>query len=204
MTELRSLGVPIFHGNHAEFLERYPQWIAYTTEAEREARKAKPQTPAPAPEGKKETTAAWPPPEWVRAWRERHRDLVFNWEWSQKQAKEVYPQIDIPAPVKPRGGDLLVYSREQFHRLLTERRIRVLFYMGFETDECLQFTPYGMANMQDLGYLCVVVRDGTTTYESAETLEGLWRTKVEIERIEKRWGYSVASQTLRHAVGSAR
>ena len=50
--------------------------------------------------------------------------------------------------------------------------MRMLLYMGFETDECLQFKPYGIANVQALGYRCVVVRDCTATYESAETLAG--------------------------------
>ncbi|MBI3971438.1 MAG: hypothetical protein HY332_09125 [Chloroflexi bacterium] len=72
----------------------------------------------------------------------------------------------------------------------------MLLFMGFETDECLQFKPYGIANMQSLGYLCVVVRDCTTTYENAETLDGLWKTRVAIESIEARWGYSIDSDAL--------
>ncbi|HEX6970909.1 MAG TPA: hypothetical protein VF234_01670, partial [Limnochordia bacterium] len=85
--------------------------------------------------------------------------------------------MDIPPPVRPAEGDRLVFSQEQFHRLLTERRMRVLFYAGFEADQCLQFKPYGIANMQMLGYLCHVIRDATTTYEIADTLSGGWRTR---------------------------
>ncbi len=47
-----------------------------------------------------------------------------------KQREELYPQLAIPAPVRPKGNDLLVCERDQFHRLLTERGSRVLFYMG--------------------------------------------------------------------------
>ena len=99
----------------------------------------------------------------------------------------------LPSALQPQHGDLLVFSNAQFHRLLTERQIRVLFYMGFEATECVQFSPYGIANMQSHGYLCIIVRDGTTTYEAAETLDGLWKTRVELIAIEQRWGYSTTS-----------
>jgi hypothetical protein len=79
--------------------------------------------------------------------------------------------------------------------------------MGFETDECIQFSPYGMANMQNeyegYGYLCTIVRECTTTYESAETLAGLWKTRLAINSIEARWGYSVGSDALLTAVQNA-
>jgi len=47
---------------------------------------------------------------------------------------------------------------------------------------------------------CVVVRDGTTTIETAETLDGLWRTKAAIIDIEQQYGYSVTSGALVKAV----
>ncbi len=211
--ELRKSGVQIFHCNHSTILSRYPQWPESTTEAERKALQdwmerdkaaaaaggAKPQTPA-------EEKEKWPPANWTRNWREQHRDNVFNVEWMAAQTKELggwNPAYDLPAPVRPRGGDLLVFDREQFHRLLSQRKIRVLFYMGFETDECLQFKSYGIANMQDFGYGCNVVRDATTTYETAETRSGEWKTKVTIDSIETRWGYSVTSAALRKSISAA-
>lgn len=215
--ELRKSGVQIFHCTHSQILSRYPQWQNSTTEAERKALQArmerdkaaaaardmKPQTQAQTEEKEK-----WPPASWTQSWREQHRDKVYNVEWQAKQNKELggwNPTYDLPAPVRPRAEDLLVFeSREQFHRLLSQRKIRVLFYMGFETDECLQFKPYGIANMQDLGYLCSVVRDATTTYETAETLSGKWKTKVTIDSIEARWGYSVTSAALRKSISAAK
>ena len=122
-----------------------------------------------------------------------------------KQRSELYPQLAIPAPVRPKGGDLLVCERDQFHRLLTERGIRVLFYMGFETDCCLTHGPrYGIAKMTGLDCLCTVVRDGTATYEAAETLEGQWRTRVVVLDIEARFGYSITSSALANAVASVK
>ena len=68
--------------------------------------------------------------------------------------------------------------------------------MGFEADECVQFSSYGIANMQANGYVCIIVRDCTTTYEVAETVAGLWKTKLAIITIEARFGYSIAVDVL--------
>lgn len=204
--ELRRSGVQIFHCNHAEFLQNYPEWLTSTMQQEREALAAKrdagkgqPSEPQPKHD--------WPPPDWVADWREQHRELVFCMrDWGDPQGKEVYPKIAIPKPVEPKAGDLLVYDHEQFHRLLSQKRIRALFYMGFEADECVQFSDYGIANMQDeslgFGYLCTVVRDCTTTYEVAETLEGFWKARLAINSIETRFGYSVTSDALLTSIRS--
>lgn len=206
VNQLRALGVQIFHCNHAPFLRRFPaQWSASTTEQERQAAEPKPQSgplPASASQNSREPLSPqWPPQNWVSGWQKQQREQVFGSdEWMAVQGKEVYPNIAIPAPIAPQNGDLLVYSTAQFHRLLTEKRVRALFYMGFETDECIQFSAYGMANIQSFGYLCSVVRECTTTYESAETLDGLWKTRLAINSIEARWGYSVGLDALLNAV----
>ena len=57
--------------------------------------------------------------------------------------------------------------------------------------------------MHSYGYMTNIVRDCTTTYESAETVEGLWRTKVAIEQIEKRWGYSINAYDLLREIKSS-
>lgn len=66
---------------------------------------------------------------------------------------KVYDQIKIPIEVEPKEGDLLIYSKEQFDRLLRSKGIRVLFYMGFETDECIINSTYGIRNMHSFGYM---------------------------------------------------
>lgn len=197
---LRQQGVPIFHCNHPQFLSHYPQWLTSTTEEERVslagfqgAGETSIQYSYKA--SREEQVAAFPEFEWREVWKSRHRDNVYNDYWMNLQG-EVYDQIRIPVEVEPQEGDLLIYSREQFNRLLRNRGIRVLFYMGFETDECIMNSTYGIRNMNSYGYMTNIVRDCTTTYESAETISGLWRTKVAIEQIEKSWGYSVTSSDL--------
>lgn len=210
---LRDLGVQIFHCNHGRFLEVFPQWQSSTTQEERQAHweKANPKK-AGVPEDHLGYTDVKDEPtsqsDWHSDWREQHQELVWkSQEWGMKHRDELYPQVAIPAPVRPKGGDLLVCSQDQFHRLLTERSIRVLFYMGFETDCCLVHNPeYGIAKMTKMtgpNCLCTVVRDGTTTYEAAETLEGLWRTRAAVLDIESRYGYSITSDALVASVRKA-
>jgi nicotinamidase-related amidase len=195
VNHLRQLGIQIFHCNHATFLQDFPQWIASTTEEER--KRALGLTPVK--EDAKVEKNSFPESDWRRNWMTRHSDDVFNLSWSSRQA-EAYDQIKIPKEVEPQDQDILVFSKEQFNRNLQNKRIRVLFYMGFETDECVMNSDYGIINMHSIGYMTNIVRDCTTTYESAETVEGFWRTKVAIEQIEKRWGYSINSSDLLHAL----
>ena len=61
-------------------------------------------------------------------------------------------------------------------------------------------SDYGIINTHSLGYMTNIVRDCTTTYESAESVGDFWRTKVAIEQIEKRWGYSITSYDLLNAL----
>jgi hypothetical protein len=140
---------------------------------------------------------SWPPTEWAKAWRAQHDRLVWGLgsDWDVRQ-REVSMCMDIPEPVRPIAGEALIFDGDQFHRILSSQRIRVLLYAGFETNECLQFKSYGLANMQLRGYLCCAIREATTTYESAETLEGLWRTRVALEDIEARFGYTVSAWEL--------
>lgn len=196
VNELRQLGVQIFHCNHSNFIEKYPQWLDSTTEEERNginkiSENATQITKHPTVEEKN----MFPPREWVQNWQGKHSNEIYNWEWLRQNDK-VYEYIDIPEPVKPLKGDLLVYNDVQFHRLLTEKEIKVLFFMGFETDICVQYSEYGMKKMSKYGYMCNIVRDCTSTFETAETLEGLWKTKVHIADIECKWGYSISSRAL--------
>lgn len=202
VNELREMGVQIFHCNHSFFLEKYPQWIDSTTTAERDSlRNSTQETTSEQPSAEKKET--FPPREWVQSWQGQHTNEINNWDWL-KQNDKVYEFIDIAEPTKPQKNDLLVFNNVQFHRLLSERKIKVLFFMGFETDVCVQYSDYGMKNMSNYGYMCNIVRDATTTFETAETLNGLWKTKVHIAYIENKWGYSTTSRALVESIKNAK
>ena len=210
VAQLRNLGVQIFHCNHSLFPQRYPEWLASTTEEERaEAEAERLRLREQAQSKQSDTPAdkdpnAWPPKTWVTQWREQHTELIYgSQQWMITQGEDVYPNIDIPAPVRPAPGDLLIHSGEHFHRWLQQKQIRVLFYMGFETTACVMSSSYGIINMQRYSYLCNIVRDCTTTIETAETVDGLWCTRGAFLTIEEKWGYSVDAQTLVQAVSKA-
>ncbi|CAM3575579.1 hypothetical protein PALU110988_29570 [Paenibacillus lupini] len=95
---------------------------------------------------------------------------MFNDSWMNVQG-HAYEQIKIPIEFEPQEGDLLTYSREQFYRLLRNRGIRVLFYMEFETDECIINSTYGIRNMYSdgIGYF---VHSNGIKYKQLCTWEG--------------------------------
>lgn len=208
VNSLRQAGIQIFHCMNADLLaNHYPHWLRSTTAEERAMLHADPLAtthPGQLHEHVRHDASSeevWPPPPWVQAWRNDHADRVCNRAWQQCSGQESYTQLRIPAPLSPHKADLLVYAGHQFHRLLRQRKIRVLIYMGFETEHCLLYKSYGMTPMvEHYGYLGVVVRDGTTTPETAESLDGLWRTHVWIAKIEESVGYSISSTALMHAI----
>ena len=135
---LREMDFQIFHCNQADFLKKYPQWNLSTTDEERQSLS---ENSTSSENSKEDRYGQWPPQEWVDNWKSQHRELIFRMEdWANIQGR-LYDKISIPEPVEPQDGDLLVYSGDQFHRLLAEKRIKTLFYMGFETDECLMNKP---------------------------------------------------------------
>ncbi|MEM7129052.1 MAG: isochorismatase family protein [Chloroflexota bacterium] len=193
---LRAKGIRIFHCNHAEILARYKQGASARNNLKTDSIRTEPDTEPQDCSGD-ETTHQWPPREWVADWQREHREQIWAHEsWGKLQGKEVYPQIRIPEPVQPQKDDILVSTHQEFHERLAERKIRILLYMGFETDECVVNSDYGIVNMKQYGYLCIIVRDCTTTYELAETAEGLWKTRVAIANIEANHGYSTTSERL--------
>ena len=73
--------------------------------------------------------------------------------------------------------------------------IDTLFYVGFMANVCLVNVPGAMKEMAGkFGYWCVVLREGTTAYEHADTYEGNWMTFAAIRQIEAGIGYSASSE----------
>ena len=102
--------------------------------------------------------------------------------------------MDIPAPVQPQDGDVVVTNGADLHAVATERQLCVLFYAGFDTNACVLYKEGGVCEMVTRGYLCPVLRDATTCKEVAETVAGEWVTRVTISQIERdanRGGFTV-------------
>ena len=57
--------------------------------------------------------------------REEHMNLFRTEEWITNYYQHVRPNQDIPEPLQPVDGDLVISSGDMLHRLLAERRIHL-------------------------------------------------------------------------------
>ena len=136
----------------------------------------------------------------MQEWREEHLHLFRTKEWMRNYKKYVRPNQDIPEPLRPVDGVLVVTISDMLHRLMAERRIRVLFYCGFATNMCLIDKPGAIRDMTERGYMPIVIRDATTGTENSETVDGMWITHAFIDQIEMMWGYSITTREFLDAI----
>ena len=184
----REKGITVVHAPTRDIAVKHKQWETLATEKDRHPSESNKKTPT------------WPPRDWVRTWREEHTHLFREKEWITNYYAHVRPNQDIPDPLKPIDGDLVISSGDMLHRILTERRIRILFYCGFATNMCLIDKPGAIRDMEKRGYLPIVIRDATTGTENADTVDGLWITRAFIDQIEMIWGYSITTREFLNAV----
>jgi nicotinamidase-related amidase len=179
----RHHGITIVHAPTRDIAVKHEQWAKLATEEERNP--GKPKNSAEAD--------SWPPKDWVAQWQKDHRYRFRTEQWITDYYREVRPNQDIPAPLHPVDGDLVITCGSMMHRLMKEREIKVLFYCGFATNMCLIDKPGAIRDMHRRGYLPIVIRDATTGTENAETVGNLGITRAMIDQIEMRWGYSITT-----------
>jgi nicotinamidase-related amidase len=80
--------------------------------------------------------------------------------------------------------------------------VQTLFYVGFATNMCVLYRPYGMITMHSLGYEVILIRDATTAVEFHDTLDGMWATKLAIRYVGYALGYTTTSQDFINGLGS--
>jgi len=112
---------------------------------------------------------------------------------------EGWEQLDVAAAVRPRAGDVMVTTTEEFDAWLREREITTLLYTGFATNLCILESPAAMKPMRERGYRCVILREATMAVEFPDTLETLAHTRAALQYIEAWVGYSAGVEDLRHA-----
>lgn len=185
----RRAGFTIVHAPGFTIAKRYPQWEAYAEEEDREP----PKPPKP----------DWPP-ETFRKSEGPHAKYAkpFFTEDLLEVGKECYEKRMILQAVAPRPEDYVVASGGQLHRLLTDKRILHLFYLGFSTDGCVQDKDYGTKAMAKRGYGIILVRDCTTGKETAHTLDRMLVTWMAVQQIEL-YHASTTSDALLKACGAA-
>jgi len=103
-------------------------------------------------------------------------------------------KFDIAKSLRPLPNGAVFLNSWQLNGLCRRKKIDTLFYVGFMADLCLVNIPGAIREMsQKFKYRCVVLRDCTTVYEFAETVDGNWMTFAAIRLIESDMGYSAIS-----------
>ena len=97
----------------------------------------------------------------------------------------------IHSAIAPRDDAIVIASGDQLHRVLRDRRLVHLVYVGFATNICIRFRDYGMHAMKDRGYLPILLRDATSGIESRETYDDLSITRAVLQDLE-RWFFTAS------------
>jgi len=179
----REAGVTIIYAPSPRIAQKYPQWTRYAGDSE-----FFPHSAGPPPD--------WPPTEF------RQRSGIY--EKYKRQPGETPPSYDGPYPdwwhindiasvIEPEPDDFVIATGNQLHRLLRDRKILHLIYVGFATNICVLYRDYGIRAMRDRGYITIVLRDCTTAIETRESFADLSTTRWAIQEIE-RWHFTVTSE----------
>lgn len=212
----RQAGIVVIHAPSPEIAVRYEQWVRYAGDAARETAEERllrqrfvdvlqmtdpPQALRPIVDSIPPALKALAPddPTWPPAdLRRRIGDYARYARPRPPSWREVGQPRDIPEILRPKPGDYVVASGAQLHRVLKDRKILHLLYVGFATNMCVQNTrDYSMEQMGRRGYNCILLRDCTTGIENAYTLEGLLLTKAAILSLEKSHASATSSDLLR-------
>jgi nicotinamidase-related amidase len=176
----RNVGVSVFHLAAKAYADRYPQYRKIAADPE-----LQPSTP------QEDLIAGSVRPVSETA---RHQELLGRdfpgavWETHS----EIF---DISQSVKPLSDDYVFLNGWQLNGLCRRLDIDTLFYCGFMANICLLEIPGALREMATrFNYQCVVLRDCTTAYECADTVDGNWMTSAAIRVIEQGLGYSASSR----------
>lgn len=172
----RESGVAVVYAPSPSVAEKYSPFAPYAGDDEAETPTAE------------EDPSRWPPKDF--------RDRAGHYAAYQRQPhvkpKDFdgpYPDWwyirDISAVIEPEDGDFVIATGGQLQRLLADKKILHLIYVGFATNICVLMRDYGIRAMKERGYLTVVLRDCTTAIETRESWDGMWTTRWAIQEIER-------------------
>lgn len=184
----RARGLLVIHAPASPVAQRSPNWVRLT-----EGKRAQ----APWPD-----SPAWPPPEF-RAKSEQYAKYARPPEpQSAAIAAHAREKREFHPLVRPVGDEPVVLDGEELHRLCARRKILHLIYLGFNTNACIMVRDYGVPAMNRRGYTTILVRDGTTGMETAETHAGLTCTRGAIADLEQFGSYTLSSRELSDALST--
>ncbi len=155
LTAVRSSGLTLFHvvGDYRDYYKEYPGY-------KRAVRLAK---PAP---GRPEQVKVDPTLERLRRFREDH---VWVGKHNTADVTQGLKAMNFLPEAKPLGEEGIAENGSQLFALCQEAGINHLIYGGFAINDCLQFSPGGMADMSRRGLMCSAFRQAVTAVENRET-----------------------------------
>jgi nicotinamidase-related amidase len=165
----RAAGVPVCHVQAELIAQRYPEWHSLHLD----------NPPGPAGQA---------PPPVLPGHRER---IVARSHGQDYDSKSGYAKMGFPEIVKPLPHEPVVHQSGQFDRILRERKIAHLIYVGFATDMCILNAPGGIAPMAGMGYDTILVRDATVGVEFPDWWEERISTRYAIRFFETHFGDTI-------------
>jgi nicotinamidase-related amidase len=172
--------MPVFHLAQSGYARKYPQYAAIAADPDLQE-----------PEGLKVEGCV------------RRRDPRAKWD---DQYGPEFPgpvwvthpdTFDIAKNVRPIDNEPVFLTGVQLNGLCRRNDIDTLIYVGFMADLCLVNISGAIREMTNrFGYRCIVLRDCTTAYEYADTVNGQWMTRTAIRSIEADGGYSATSDAF--------
>jgi nicotinamidase-related amidase len=184
----RRRGLLVIHAPANPVAQRHPNWVRLT-----EGKKAQPLWP---------DSPAWPPAEFKQKTGPYAKYARPEEPQDAERSRDVRGKRDFHPLIRPVGDEPVVLDGEELHRLCAGRKILHLVYVGFNTNACIMLRDYGLPAMNRRGYTTILVRDGTTGMETAETCAGLDCTRGAIVDLEQFGSYSLASREIIAALDS--
>ena len=182
----RRHGLQVIHAPAPPIAEASPNWVRLDGDEERPMEK--PRSPD------------WPPPEF-RSRTGPYARYALPREAQAAADKKLLDNADFHKLVRPVGDEAVVATGEELHRLCAQRGVLHLFYVGFHTPGCMTVRSYGIPQMAQRGFCCILVRDCTNGMETHETFDEQVCMRGAIANLELGTAYTVASDNLIEALG---
>lgn len=113
--------------------------------------------------------------------------IALHWD-TLKHRLAMSPVIEV------REDDVVVATGAQLHRVLAERGILHLMYVGFATNWCILGRDYGIRAMAMRAYNIILLRDCTTGVEFPDTLADCLVTEIAVREVEQQFGFSASNE----------
>jgi nicotinamidase-related amidase len=184
----RGAGITVIYGPGFNIAKKYPGWERYAEVAEMDPPKPEPPD--------------WPPESFRKREGEYSRFArPFFAQQVRAKADELFRIRRIPDAVEPEPEDHVIASGPQLHRLLRDKKILHLLYLGFATNDCVLHKDYGVRAMGGRGYNIILLRDCTMGIENAASLATFGDTRGAMHYIELHHASSTGKAVIRGCSG---